>query len=80
MWEEDSSVVKGVFCIIQMMLAVASQMVEESQEMAELSGEADLQERRVRTLSGDFFRERCANANQDGVEVFPSWEKVRGLE
>lgn len=47
MWEEDSGIVKGIFCIVQMMLAVASQMAEDTEELMEVSGRGDTQERSV---------------------------------
>lgn len=43
-WEEDSTVVKSVFCIVQMMLAVASQMAEDTEELTSVSGQGDTQE------------------------------------
>jgi len=61
MWEEDTAVVKSVFCILQMVLAVASQMVEEveSSELGEMSGSSgDMQERSIlsRALSSLLWR------------------------
>lgn len=47
-WEEDVCAVKGVFCVLQMVLAVACQMTpQESPELVELAGGAELQERSV---------------------------------
>lgn len=47
-WEEDVCAVKGVFCVLQMVLAVACQMTpQESPELVELAGGAELQERSI---------------------------------
>lgn len=35
LWEEDREIVKRVFCIVEMLMAVASQMVD-SDELSEL--------------------------------------------
>jgi hypothetical protein len=45
-WEQDNAVVKSVFCVLQMMFAVASQMVETS-ELDDSSGGSELQERSI---------------------------------
>jgi len=47
MWEEDSAVVKSIFCIVQMMLAVASQMAEDTEELTEVPGRGNTRERSV---------------------------------
>lgn len=50
-WREDARAVKGVFCVLQMVLAVACQMAPpESPELAEIAGGAEVQERSVKSL------------------------------
>jgi hypothetical protein len=78
MWEEDSAVVKGVFCIVQMVLAVASQMVpeEESKELSSEEAEADESQERSTYLE-EQARGLSANSNFRTVSGWKFFQQAR---
>lgn len=73
-WEEDSTIVKSVFCIVQMMLAVASQMAEDTEELTNVSGRGDTRERSVLSVRIP-HSEPCANATIRAGWKFFHWAR-----